>query len=193
MRKWLYRLGVLGLVGMLVLVVKARCGQPSRAHNLAHPEARLLIAAGMDRPDCQIAGATSGMSSVAPPFEARCGAAPDGKCRVSDDPQEPWEYRWPVDDPAWRYWVDELRWPPETYGNTFFHKRFSWELRDRTCWYTATLYGDFDDDGNYSTFEYRTGYRAHTAEEIARTDRLVSRSEAFPYDIEESWHAVEDD
>jgi hypothetical protein len=133
-----------------------------------------------ERWNCQVAGATSGASSVMPPFEARCARAPDKKCRIAADPREDWEYAAPTDDPVWVAWK-EIGYNYARYGGeTYFHRQFSWEPEGKGCRFVLTAFGDFDDDGDYSTYERTRVYTPLPENEPARFspsgDRMLYES-----------------
>lgn len=147
---------------------------------IARIDAGFLTSVAIQRGDCQIAGATSGTSKVSPPFEARCGSAPDKKCRIAALPQEPWEYVSLADDPVWKAWID-IGYEYDLRSESWFHRQLAWELVGQTCRITGTLFGDFDDDGDYSTYEMTYTFTPRSADARPEQDQ-AGRPVLFDFD-----------
>jgi hypothetical protein len=139
---------------------------------------------------CQIGGATSGISSVLPPFEARCARAPDKLCRISENPTEAWEYSAPASDPVWVAWKEIGYDYARHGGETYFHRQLSWEPAGKGCRFVLTAFGDFDDDGEYSTYEISQVYTPLPEDAPPTYD---AAGERVLYDSLPSWREDERD
>lgn len=135
---------------LVMPLIAGACGPRTTADVLGIQSLEAMQVTSLHSTRCVIAGSTSGQSSVLPSLKARCAAGPGRRCQVTQDPEQPWHYVFPPDDPAWQEWGHLGYVPP---SGTHFHKQFRWNLEKGECMFTVAMYGDLDDDGVYSTFE----------------------------------------
>ena len=91
-----------------------------------------------------------GTTSFVPPLEAKCYQGPKKQCIQTDSPKEPWEYRFPAEEPAWAKLV-EHGW--KVRQDAWTHMRVSWEKQGEECVHRVRGLADMDGDGIYSTYE----------------------------------------
>ncbi len=84
-----------------------------------------------------------------PALNVDCNDAPDGRCVPTEDPTQPWEYHvrlW--DEGVWGR-IGYQRVDPHRY-----HYSLSWKrLQNGECENRASVFGDLDGDGIFSTYE----------------------------------------
>lgn len=100
--------------------------------------------------DCFSSISENGETSFVPPLEAKCFQGPRKQCVRTEEPKEPWEYRFPADEPAWAKLV-EHGW--KVRDDAWTHIRVSWEKKGEECIHRVRGVADMDGDGVYSTYE----------------------------------------
>ncbi len=89
-----------------------------------------------------------------PPLTVDCNASRDGQCVPVETPAQPWEYAvglW--DEGVWAR-IDYRRVDPHRY-----HYALAWKrLENGECESRASVFGDIDGDGIFSTYERVVNY-----------------------------------